>query len=160
MRLVLAAALLTLGTTAAFADATSQAVLDRHVAAMKAGNLDAVMADYADDVLVIAPHGIAPGQVSVAGNDVFAGKANARKLFAVLTGKGSSAAMASMTATYEQRGSDVVLMKWVQFKGQPNQVSGTDTWVIRGGKIITQVVAVDPAPPAPAMMMMKPAPKK
>lgn len=160
MRLVLAAALVTLGTTAAFADATSQAVLDRHVAAMKAGNLDGVMADYADDALVIAPHGIAPGQTSVAGNDVFSGKAEARKLFAVLTDKGHHAAMQSMTATYEQRGNDIVLMHWVQFKGQPNQASGTDTWVIRGNKVIAQVVAVDPAPPAPAMMMMKPAPKK
>jgi ketosteroid isomerase-like protein len=165
MRLVLAAALLALGTTAAltsevWADATSQGVLDRHVAAMKAGNLDAVMADYADDALVIAPHGIAPGQTSVAGNDVFSGKAEARKLFAVLTDKGHHAAMQSMTSTYEQRGNDIVLMHWVQFKGQPNQASGTDTWIIRGNKVIAQVVAVDPAPPAPAMMMMKPAPKK
>ncbi len=151
MRLVLAAAILSLSAASAFAADSSQAVLDRHVAAMKAGNLDAVMADYADDALVIAPHGIAPGQVSVAGNDVFAGKANARKLFAVLTDKGHHAAMESMTSTYEQRGNDVVLMKWVQFKGAPNQVSGTDTWVIRGGKVITQVVAVDPAPPAMAM---------
>jgi len=151
MRLILAAAILSLSATAVFADATSQAVLDRHVAAMKAGSLDGVMADYADNTLVIAPHGIAPGQASVAGNDVFSGKANARKLFAVLTDKNHSAAMKSMTSTFEQRGNDVTLMKWVQFKGQPNQVSGTDTWVIRGGKVVTQVVAVDPAPSAMAM---------
>jgi hypothetical protein len=56
--------------------------------------------------------------------------------------------------TYESRGNDVTLMHWVQFKGQPNQVAGTDTWIIRGGKVVAQFVAVDPAP-APAMMMKK-----
>jgi ketosteroid isomerase-like protein len=151
MRLILATAILSLSVVslmggAAFADASSQAVLDRHVAAMKAGSLDGVMADYADNVLVVAPHGIAPGQTNVAGNDVFSGKAEARKLFAVLTDKDHSAAMKSMTSSYEQRGNDVTLMHWVQFKGKPEQVSGTDTWIIRGGKVITQVVAVDPAP--------------
>jgi len=154
MRLVLAAAILSLSAAATFAADSAQAVLDRHVAAMKAGNLNAVMADYADNTLVIAPHGIAPGQTSVAGNDVFSGKANARKLFAVLTDKDHNPGAKAMTVSYEQRGNDVTLMHWVQFKGKPEQVSGTDTWIIRGGKVIAQIVAVDPAP-APMMMMKK-----
>jgi ketosteroid isomerase-like protein len=151
MRLVLAAALLSLSIVplvggAAFAADSSQAVLDRHVAAMKAGNLDAIMADYADDALLIAPHGIAPGQKDVSGNDVFAGKANIRKFFTVLTDKDHNPGAKSMTVVFESRGNDVTLMRWVQFKGKPEQVLGTDTWVIRGGKVVTQVVAVDPAP--------------
>ena len=159
MRLILAAAILSLSVVpfvggSVFADASSQAVLDRHVAAMKAGNLNAVMADYADNTLVIAPHGIAPGQTNVAGNDVFSGKANARKLFAVLTDKDHVPGAKAMTVSYEQRGNDVTLMHWVQFKVKPEQVSGTDTWIIRGGKVIAQIVAVDPAP-APMMMMKK-----
>ena len=154
MRLILAAAILSLSATATFAAGSAQAVLDRHVAAMKAGNLNAVMADYADNTLVIAPHGIAPGQTNVAGNDVFSGKANARKLFAVLTDKDHNPGAKAMTVSYEQRGNDVTLMHWVQFKGKPEQVSGTDTWIIRGGKVIAQIVAVDPAP-APMMMMKK-----
>ena len=154
MRLVLAAAILSLSAAATFAADSAQAVLDRHVAAMKAGNLNAVMADYADNTLVIAPHGIAPGQTNVAGNDVFSGKANARKLFAVLTDKDHNPGAKAMTVSYEQRGNDVTLMHWVQFKGKPEQVSGTDTWIIRGGKVIAQIVAVDPAP-APMMMMKK-----
>jgi hypothetical protein len=145
MRIALAAAILTLAACAAFAADTSQAVLDRHVAAMKAGNLDAVMADYADNALVIAPHGIAPGQTSVSGNDVFSGKANARKLFAVLTDKDHAAAMKSMTSKYETRGNDVTIMRWVQFPGTKQEVAGNDTWIIRDGKVISQVVAVDPA---------------
>jgi hypothetical protein len=37
-----------------------------------------------------------------------------------------------------------VLMKWAQFPGTPKEVAGTDIWVIRGGKIISQVVLVNP----------------
>lgn len=151
---ILAAVIVSLSAGAACAADSAQVVLDRHVAAMKAANLDGVMADYADNTLVIAPHGIAPGQKGVAGNDVFSGKAEARKLFAVLTDKDHNPGAKAMTVTYEQRGNDVTLMHWVQFKGKPEQVSGTDTWIIRGGKVIAQIVAVDPAP-APMAMKKK-----
>jgi len=100
---------------------------------------------------VIAPHGIAPGQTNVSGNDVFAGKANIRKFFAVLTDKDHNPGAKSMTVKYESRGNDTIIMRWVQFAGTPNQVAGNDTWVIRGGKVIAQIVAVDPAPPAMTM---------
>ena len=148
MRLVLAAAILSLTAGSAFAADSAQAVLDHHVAQMKAGSLDGVMADYADNAVVIAPHGIAPGQTNVSGNDVFAGKANIRKFFAVLTDKDHNPGAKSMTTKYESRGNDVTLMHWTQFPGTKQEVKGTDTWVIRGGKIITQVVAVEPAAPA------------
>lgn len=163
MRVLLATAILSLGAIAACSSdsksnvaATSttstgdsaEVVLNRHVAAMKAGDLAAVMADYADDTVVIAPNGIAPGEPNVAGFNVFDGKANASKLFAVLTNKDNAAGMASMTTTYEHKGSDVTLMHWVQFDGTPKKVSGTDVWVIRGGKVISQTVLLDPAPAA------------
>jgi hypothetical protein len=166
MRLLLAAAILSLSAIAACsADTTpdtaavtvadsvvdsvvdsAEVVLDRHLAAMKAGDLQAVMADYADNALVIAPHGIVPGEVNVAGVNVFDGKENISKLFAVLTNKDNAAGMASMTTTYEFKGSDVTLMPWVQFKGTPQEVSGTDIWVIRDGKVISQTVLVNAAP--------------
>jgi hypothetical protein len=158
MRLLLAAAILSLsaitacsgGGTADSAAATAdsaQVILDRHVAAMKAGDLEAVMADYADNALVLAPNGAVPGEVNVGGFNVLDGKANISRLFAVLTSKENAAAMASMTTTYEFKGSDVVLMHWVQFEGQPNEASGTDVWVIRDGKVISQAVLLN-APPA------------
>jgi ketosteroid isomerase-like protein len=163
MRLLLATAILSLGAITACssnskADAaaatpavsapadSAEVVLNRHVAAMKASDPAAVMADYADDAVVIAPNGIAPGEPNVAGFNVFDGKANISKLFAVLAGKDNAAAMASMTTTYEKKGSDVTLMHWVQFDGTPKKVSGTDVWVIRNGKVISQTVLVDPAP--------------
>jgi hypothetical protein len=68
--------------------------------------------DYADNALVIAPHGIAPGEVDMAGFNVFDGKANISRLFAVLTNKDNAAGMASMTTTYEPaRGQIVVAPK-------------------------------------------------
>jgi ketosteroid isomerase-like protein len=137
----------TTSTSTTIAD-SAEVILDRHVAAMKAGDLAAVMADYADDALVIAPHGIAPGETNLAGFNAFDGKTNISKLFAVLTNKDNAAGMASMTAKYEPKGSDVTLMHWVQFEGTPKQVSGTDVFVIRNGKVISQAVLVNPPPAA------------
>lgn len=168
MRLLLATAILSMGAisacstdsktdvatttgTAESAAATydsAEVILDRHVAAMKAGDLPGVMADYADDALVIAPHGIVAGETNVAGFNVFDGKDNISRLFAVLTNKDNAAGMASMTSKYEYKGSDVALMHWVQFEGTPQQVSGTDVWVIRDGKIISQSVLLNPPPAA------------
>jgi hypothetical protein len=167
MRLLLAVAIVSLGTlsacsadnsadsaadssAASTADAaadSAEVILDRHIAAMKAGDLEAVMVDYADDALVIAPHGIVPDEIDVAGVNVFDGKPNIAKLFAVLTNKDNAAGMASMTTTYEPRGSDVTLMHWVQFKGMPQELSGTDVWVIRNGKVLSQTVLIN-SPPA------------
>jgi 2',3'-cyclic-nucleotide 2'-phosphodiesterase (5'-nucleotidase family) len=36
---------------------------------------------------------------------------------------------------------------WAQFPGTPKEVSGTDVWVIRGGKVLSQTVLVN-SPPA------------
>jgi hypothetical protein len=144
------AAILSLGAITGCSSGTStdsaEVILDRHVAAMKAGDLEAVMADYADDALVIAPDGIVEGEANVAGFNVFDGAANISKLFAVLTNEDNAAGMASMTATYEYKGSDVAMMHWVQFEGEPNEVAGTDVWIIRDGKIINQTVLVNPPP--------------
>ena len=146
MRTFMTAAIaLTLMTGAAFAADSAKVVLDRHVAAMKAGDLDAVMADYADDALLLAPAGVVPGQKNYGGLNVLEGKANIRKFFAVLTSKGSNPAVKSMTSSFETRGSDTTLMHWKQWPGTPKEVAGTDVWVIRDGKVISQAVLVEPA---------------
>jgi ketosteroid isomerase-like protein len=140
-----AAIILSLMTGSAFAADSAKVVLDRHVAAMKAGDLDAVMADYADNALLLAPAGAVAGQTDYAGLNVLEGKANIRKFFAGLTSKASNPAVKSMTSTFETKGSDTTLMHWKQWPGTPKEVSGTDVWVIRDGKVITQAVLVNPA---------------
>lgn len=143
--LKLAAVLFLSITTGAWAADSVTQILDRHVAAMKKGDLEGVMADYADDVVAIAPHGVAPGQKPAGVSDVFAGKQNVRKLFSVLTDKDHVGANRTMISRYEPRGGDVTLMYWEQNRGTPQQVSGVDIFVVRDGKIEFQDVTINPA---------------
>ena len=142
--MISAAILLTLAAAPAFAQDSIKTVLDRHEKTIKAGDLNGVMADYADNAVLVAPAGIVKGEKDVVGTNVFDGKANIRKFFTVLTNKENNPAVKSMKVEYEFKGSDVVVMKWAQFPGTPKEVAGTDVWVIRGGKIISQVVLVNP----------------
>ena len=147
MKVTLAIALgLSFFASAAFADdAASTQILDRHVAAMKAGDLKAVLADYADDAVAITPHGVAPGQKAAGSIDVFSGKQNVTKLFSVLTDKAHVPSNKTMETRYEPRTDGTVLMHWEQNKGQPTHVSGVDVFVFRGGKIAFQDVTIDSA---------------
>ncbi len=131
-----AAAILLSATAAAYAADTK--VLDHHVANMKAGDLEAVLSDYAPDAVVVTPAG------AFSPNGVFVGK-DTRKLFTILTSKDSLPGNKTMETKYETLAPDTTLMRWVQFKGTPKEVSGYDVFVIRGGKVVFQTVVVNPA---------------
>jgi hypothetical protein len=118
--------------------AADTAVLDHHVANMKSGNLEGVLSDYAPDAVVVTPAGM------VSPNGVFVGP-DKRKLFYVLTGKDSLPGNKTMETKYETLGPDTTLMRWVQFKGTPKEISGYDVFVIRGGKVVFQTVSLNPA---------------
>jgi hypothetical protein len=132
---VLAFALL--GATAAWAADASTQVIDHHVANMKSGNVDGVLSDYAPDAVVVTP----AGMVSPSG--VFIGK-DARKLFNVLAGPKNVPGNKTMQTHYTSLGADTTRMDWVQFKGTPQEISGYDVFVIRGSKVVFQVVIVTP----------------
>ena len=119
-----------------------QEIYDRHVANMHVGDLEGVMADYADDAVVVAPAGIA-------GEDgVFVGKENVRKLFTVLTaGKDPNAP--KMQETSKLLGDQAILMRWAQNLNTPQAISGTDVYVVRDGKIVFQTVTPDAKPTWP-----------
>lgn len=123
---------------------SAQVILDRHEQTIKAGDLDGVMADYADDAVLVAPAGVVAGEPDVGGMNVFFGKENIRKFFTVLTGAESLPAVQSMDATYDIREDGSAIMRWTQWPGTEKALSGTDVWVIRDGKIISQVVLVHP----------------
>lgn len=127
------------------ADRTPEQVVKDHVVSMKTGNVDAVMRDYAADTVVITPPGLVPDQQPAKGPGVYSGIANARKVFVVLTGKGSIDGIRAMETTVEPLGGDVALLHWVQFRGTPKQVSGTDVFVVRRGKVEVQDIIVDAA---------------
>jgi len=124
------------GSTAAYAADTK--IIDHHVANMKSGNLEGVLSDYAPDAVVVTPAGM------VSTNGVFVG-ADTRKLFSVLTDKDHVPGNKTMQTRYETLGPDTVLMHWVQFKGTAKEVAGYDVFVLRGGKVAFQTVAVDAA---------------
>ena len=124
-----------LATGTAYAADTK--VLDHHVANMKSGDLEAVLSDYAPDAVVVTPAGM------ISPNGVFIGK-DARKLFSVLTSKENLPGNKTMQVSYESLSPDTTLMRWVQFKGTPKEISGYDVFVIRGGKVVFQSVTVNP----------------
>jgi hypothetical protein len=106
-----------LSSGAAMADTK---VLEHHVAQMKTGNLEAVLSDYAPNAVIVTPPG------------------------AILTNKENLPGNKTMQVSYENLGPDTTLMRWVQYKGTPKQLSGHDVFVVRGGKIVFQTVSIDP----------------
>jgi hypothetical protein len=134
MKIVYAIAFALLGASAA--SAADNKVLDHHVTHMKSGNLEEVLADYAPDAVIVTPAGM------ISPNGVFIGK-DARKLFSVLTNKENLPGNKTMQVTYESLSPDTTLMRWVQYKGTPKQISGYDVFVIRGSRIVFQSVNVD-----------------
>ncbi len=110
------------------------AIMARHSETVKAANVDGVLADYADDAILVTP----PGMVTPTG--VFAGKTKVREFFVWLASPEILPGPKSMVSTTEMMAPDTVLFRWTQFKGTPQEVTGQDVFVIRGGKIVFQSV--------------------
>lgn len=131
------AAILVALTSSAWAGADTK-VLDHHVANMKSGNLEAVLSDYAPDVVIVTPAG------AFSPDGVFVGS-EIRKLFTKLTAKDSLPGNKTMQTRHQNAGADTSIMQWVQFKGTPKEVSGYDVFVTRSGKIVFQTVTINPS---------------
>ena len=138
MHAAILSTLLTAGAALPALAAADTNVLDRHVASMKSGNLEAVLADYSPDAVVVTPAGM------ITPDGVFVGH-ETRTLFRVLTGKDNLPGNKTMQTRYQNAGPDTSIMHWVQFKGTPKEISGYDVFVVRGGKIVFQTVTVTPA---------------
>ena len=131
------------GAAATPAAATMSAadVVQQHVDSMKTGDMDAIMSDYSDDTVVITPQGLVADQEPATGPGVYVGKADAQRVFSTITA--NMDAVKGMETTIEPKGEDVAFLHWVQMKGQPNEVSGTDVFVVRNSKIEFQDIIVD-----------------
>ena len=121
--------------------ADMEAAVARHVTAVKAADLAGVMADYADDAILVAP----PGTANVA-TGTLVGKTDVQKFFVWLATPEVLPAAQSMVTTNEIVGPNTLLFRWTQFPGTPKEVKGYDVFVFRAGKIIFQTTA--PMPPA------------
>jgi len=138
MHAAILSTLLTAGAALPALAAADTKVLDHHVASMKAGNLEQVLADYSPYAVVVVPAGM------VTPDGVFVG-AEARTLFRFLTNKDNLPGNKTMQTRYQNVGPDTSIMHWVQYKGTPKEVSGYDVFVTRDGKILFQTVIVNPA---------------
>jgi uncharacterized protein (TIGR02246 family) len=104
---------------------TPQEVFQHHVQALGAGDLDEIVADYADDAVFITPAG------------VLRGKDGIRSGFKQLLADVPNAAWSLKTQTYED---DLLFLEWAADAAQTRVDDGIDTFVFRDGLIRAQTV--------------------
>jgi ketosteroid isomerase-like protein len=104
---------------------TPQEVFAHHAQALGAGDLDEIVADYADDSVLITPGG------------VMRGKDGIRAAFVKLLDDLPNAAWDLKTQIYE---GDILLLEWVADSAAGRVDDGVDTFVFRDGMIRAQTV--------------------
>jgi ketosteroid isomerase-like protein len=104
---------------------TTLAVIDHHMKALDAADVDAILDDYADDC------------VFVSGANVLRGVEALRSVF----GKVPAGTASAMTIEHTVSDGEIAYLVW----SLPNGTRGTDTFVLRDGKIVAQTVATFPA---------------
>lgn len=150
MKLIL---LMIVAGAALYAADDAQTLTQRHVDVIRTGNVDKLIADYADDAVVLTPPGLFSSRPAIE-EGIGQGKAEIKKLFELLCGPKFFTAVKGMDARVEKVSDTVAILHWTQFKGTPQQQSGEDVFVTKNGKITTQWLG-PAAPDAP-----KPAPTK
>jgi ketosteroid isomerase-like protein len=104
---------------------TPQEVFQHHAEALGAGDLDEIVADYADDAVFITPAG------------VLRGKEGIRAAFTQLLADVPNADWALVTQIYE---GDVLFLEWTADAEKTRVVDGIDTFIFRDGLIRLQTV--------------------
>jgi|ERR1700694_1087522 hypothetical protein len=104
---------------------TPQEVFAHHAQALVAGDLDEIVADYADDAVFITPGGVMRGKVGV------------RAAFAQLLSDVPSAAWDIKTQIYEDA---LLFLEWAADSAVTRVDDGVDTFVFGDGMIRAQTV--------------------
>jgi ketosteroid isomerase-like protein len=104
---------------------TPQEIFDHHVSALAAGDLDELLADYADDAVIISPEGAVRG------------KAGIRQAFTQILTALPEATWDVPTRIYED---DVLFIEWSAVSKAGRVTDGTDTLVFAGDGIRAQTV--------------------
>ena len=113
-----------------------EAIFDRHLNAVIAHDLDTVMADYADDAVVLTPQGVVRGKSGVA---TFFETA----VFPLL----DDTFMQNFKVLRKDIDGDVVFLLW-EVDGM--YAMGADSFFFKDGKICAQTFAICPVAPSPA----------
>jgi hypothetical protein len=105
---------------------TTQEIFSRHVAALSTGDLDALVADYAEDALVVTP------------TAEYRGRPALRELFAgMLEALPEVALHAQVTAFAD----DALLLHWTADSTLNRVPDGVDTFVFADGAIRLQTIS-------------------
>ena len=108
---------------------TPQEVFAHHGKALAAGDLDEIVADYADDSVVITSGGVARGKDGI------------RKVFVKLLDDLPNAAWDLKTQVLD---GDVLFLEWAADSAVNRVDDGVDTFVFRDGMIWAQTVRYTP----------------
>ena len=111
---------------------TPQEVFHHHAGALGAGDLDEIVADYADDAVFISPAGVRRGPDGI------------REAFTQLLADVPDADWDLKTEIYE---GDVLFLEWAATAAATKVEDGIDTFIFRDGLIRLQTVryTVQPA---------------
>jgi hypothetical protein len=104
---------------------TPEQVLAHHAQSLGAGDLDEIVADYADDAIFITPAGTRRGKDGI------------RAAFTQMLADVPDAAWNLKTQIYED---DVLLLEWAADAAATRVEDGIDTFVFRDGLIRVQTV--------------------
>jgi ketosteroid isomerase-like protein len=104
---------------------TPQEVLQHHAEALGAGDLDEIVADYADDAVFISPAGVQRGQEGI------------RAAFTQLLADVPDATWDLKTQIYE---GDILFLEWAADAAATRVEDGIDTFVFRDGLIRVQTL--------------------
>lgn len=112
---------------------TAQEVFAHHGQALATGDLDEIVADYADDSVVITSAGVARGKDQI------------RQVFVKLLDDLPSAAWDLKTQLFD---GDVLFLEWAAESADRRADDGVDTFVFRDGMIWAQTVRYTALPKA------------
>lgn len=104
---------------------TPQEVFAHHGRALAAGDVDQIVADYADDSVVLTSSGAARGKDAI------------RQVFIMLLDDLPNAAWDLKTQVFE---GDVLFLEWTADSANNRVDDGVDTFVFRDGMILAQTV--------------------
>lgn len=122
--------------SSAFAPHTStEAVVNHHLQAFAAGDLLGVVADYAADAVMIVPTGVLRGVDAIT------------PLFKTMIAEFAKPG-ARFDLQQQVIEADVAYIRWVAETADNTYQLGTDTFIVRHGKILTQTFAFKATPKA------------
>lgn len=111
---------------------TTEATLARHLQAISE-NIDAVLSDYTEESVLFTQDGPIVGLTGI------------RAFFERFIGDAPPALIAALTIVRQDIHGEVAYVIW---KAEPFVALATDTFVVRGGKIVTQTSVMLAPPPA------------